>query len=282
MRRNHGNDLCFSFFFMVSPNLIVFILNCYFFYCFRLYYTKVQLGSPSKDYYLINTGSDVLWVGCTPCNGCPTSSSLQIPMEFYDPSSSSKSHAISFADQRCSRAVESSDSSCLNNQCTYKFKYGDGNGTSGYYVSDLMHFETIAEGSRELSSSADVVFGTTQMGDLTKSDRAINGILGLGQNGLSIISQLSSQGAGPDAFSHCLIGSEDGGGILVIGQIVEANMVYTPLIQLQPRYNINLQSISINGQRCPLTHRLLRYQTTKVEVEPLLIQEQLCHALLHC
>ncbi|MFS8032441.1 putative aspartic peptidase A1 family, aspartic peptidase domain superfamily [Helianthus anomalus] len=37
--------------------------------------------------------------------------------------------------------------------------------------------------------------GITQTGDLTKSDRAVNGILGLGQNGLSIISQLSSQGA---------------------------------------------------------------------------------------
>ncbi|KAM0022845.1 putative nepenthesin [Helianthus debilis subsp. tardiflorus] len=216
-----------------------------------LYYTKVQLGSPAKDYYLqIDTGSDVLWVGCTPCDGCPTSSSLQIPMEFYDPSSSSTSHAISCADQRCSRAVESSDSGCLNDQCTYKFKYGDGSGTSGYYVSDLMHLETIVEGSKELSSSANVVFGcsTTQTGDLTKSDRAVNGILGLGQNGLSIISQLSSQGVAPDAFSHCLIGSDDGGGILVIGQIVEPNMVYTPLIQSQPHYNINLQSISVNGQ----------------------------------
>ncbi|MFS7985098.1 putative aspartic peptidase A1 family, aspartic peptidase domain superfamily, xylanase inhibitor [Helianthus anomalus] len=94
----------------------------------------------------------------------------QIPMEFYDPSSSSTSHAISCADQLCSRAVESSDSGCLNDQCTYTSKYGD---------------ETIVEGSRELSSSANVVFGTTQMGDLTKSDRAVNGIFGLRQNGLS-------------------------------------------------------------------------------------------------
>ncbi|KAI7736217.1 hypothetical protein M8C21_024130, partial [Ambrosia artemisiifolia] len=72
---------------------------------------------------------------------------------------------------------------------------------------------------------------TAQTGDLTKSDRAVNGIFGFGQSGLSIISQLSSQGVAPNAFSHCLIGSDDGGGILVIGQIVEPNM-----------------SISVNGQ----------------------------------
>ncbi|MFS7985097.1 putative aspartic peptidase A1 family, aspartic peptidase domain superfamily, xylanase inhibitor [Helianthus anomalus] len=44
-----------------------------------LYYTKGQFGSPAKDYYLqIDTGSDVLWVSCTPCDGCPTSSCLQV------------------------------------------------------------------------------------------------------------------------------------------------------------------------------------------------------------
>ncbi|MFS8027710.1 putative aspartic peptidase A1 family, aspartic peptidase domain superfamily, xylanase inhibitor [Helianthus anomalus] len=89
------------------------------------------------------------------CYGLVVHLVMAIPMEFYDPSSSSTSHAISCADQQCSRAVESSYSGCLNGQCTYKSKYGD---------------ETIVEGSRELSSSANVVFGTTQMGDLTKSD----------------------------------------------------------------------------------------------------------------
>lgn len=49
----------------------------------RLYYTKVQLGSPAKDYYVqIDTGSDVLWVSCASCNGCPTSSGLQVCLLF--------------------------------------------------------------------------------------------------------------------------------------------------------------------------------------------------------
>nr|XP_043632009.1 aspartic proteinase 36-like isoform X2 [Erigeron canadensis] len=216
-----------------------------------LYYTKVQLGSPPKDYYVqIDTGSDVLWVSCTPCNGCPTSSGLQIPLEFYDPSTSPTSVPISCSDQRCEQASRSSDSGCSNNQCSYRFQYGDGSGTTGYYVSDLMHLNMIGLDSESSNSSANVVFGcsTSQTGDLTKSDRAVDGIFGFGQQGLSIISQLSAQGIASDAFSHCLVGSDEGGGILVIGQIMEPNMVYTPLVQSQPHYNVNLQSISVNGQ----------------------------------
>ncbi|KAK9061581.1 hypothetical protein SSX86_018763 [Deinandra increscens subsp. villosa] len=216
-----------------------------------LYYTKVQLGSPPKDYYVqIDTGSDVLWVSCTSCTGCPTSSGLQIPMDLYDPSSSSTSSSISCSDRWCSKGAQTSDSGCSNSLCSYRFQYGDGSGTAGHYVSDVMHLDTIGIDSKSLSSSANVVFGcsTSQIGDLTKSDTAVNGIFGFGQNGLSVISQLSSQGIAADAFSHCLIGSDRGGGILVIGQIIEPNMVYTPLVQSQPHYNINLQSISVNGQ----------------------------------
>lgn len=74
---------------------------------------------------------------------------------------------------------------------------------------------------------------TSQSGDLTKPDRAVDGIFGFGQQGLSVISQLSSQGVTPNAFSHCLKGENGGGGILVLGQIVEPNIVYTPLVPSQ-------------------------------------------------
>lgn len=48
-----------------------------------------------------------------------------------------------------------------------------------------------------------------------------------------MISQLSSQGVTPNAFSHCLKGGNGGGGILVLGQIVEPNIVYTQLVPSQ-------------------------------------------------
>ncbi|CAI9273808.1 unnamed protein product [Lactuca saligna] len=83
--------------------------------------------------------------------------------------------------------------------------------------------------------SASIVFGcsTSQTRVLTKADRAIDEIFGFGQQGQSVIAQLSSQGIAPDAFPYCLVGNGGGGGILVLGQIIEPTMVYTPLIQSQ-------------------------------------------------
>ncbi|CAI0452714.1 unnamed protein product [Linum tenue] len=218
-----------------------------------LYYTRLQLGSPPKDFYVqIDTGSDVLWVSCNNCDGCPVSSGLQIPMNFYDSGSSSTASLISCSDQRCVVGLEAADSGCLQNknQCGYTFQYGDGSGTSGYYVADMLHLDTIVGGSVTTNSTVPIVFGcsTLQTGDLKKPDRAVDGIFGFGQQGMSVISQLASQGVAPRVFSHCLKGDDAGGGILVLGEIVEPNIVYTPLVASQPHYNVNLQSISVGGQ----------------------------------
>lgn len=80
---------------------------------------------------------------------------------------------------------------------------------------------------------------TLQSGDLTKSERAIDGIFGFGQQDLSVISQLSSQGITPKVFSHCLKGEGNGGGILVLGEILEPGIVYSPLVQSQYVFSCN-------------------------------------------
>ncbi|KAM7275697.1 hypothetical protein ACFE04_017563 [Oxalis oulophora] len=217
-----------------------------------LYYTKLQLGTPPRDFYVqIDSGSDVLWVSCNSCNGCPTTSGLQIPLNFFDPGSSSTASMVPCSDQRCSLGEQSADSACssITNQCSYTFQYGDGSGTQGYYVSDLLYFDTIVGDTVVPNSTASVVFGcsTVQTGDLTKSDRAVDGIFGFGPQELSVMSQLASQGLTPRVFSHCLRGGS-GGGTLVLGEIMEPNIVYTPLVPSQPHYNLNLLSISVNGQ----------------------------------
>lgn len=86
---------------------------------------------------------------------------LQIPLNFFDPGSSSTSSLISCSDKRCSLGIQSSDSLCSaqSNQCGYTFQYGDGSGTSGYYVSDLLHLDTVLGNSLIQNSSAPVMFG---------------------------------------------------------------------------------------------------------------------------
>jgi hypothetical protein len=158
----------------------------------------VRLGSPSKEYTLqFDTGSDLMWVSCSSCTGYPATNDLgvrrtiflrslnhlmekciysdeiiflpfylsQIPLEFYRPSSSSTTSNISCADDRCIDAVKEGHSVCQTsdsptNQCGYQVAYGNA-ATSGYYVSDTMHFDTVmGKGNEQLaSSSASVLFG---------------------------------------------------------------------------------------------------------------------------
>ncbi|KAF5185257.1 Aspartyl protease apcb1 [Thalictrum thalictroides] len=222
-----------------------------------LYFTRVKLGSPPKEFYVqIDTGSDILWVACESCQGCPKSSGLGIQLELYGPRSSSSASLISCSNEICSLAVQTAEAGCSsqNNQCKYTFQYGDGSGTSGFFVSDELYFDAIVGDSSTVNSSAPVVFGCSdyQSGDLTKPDRAVDGIFGFGQHELSVISQLSSRGITPKVFSHCLKGKDNGGGILVLGEIVEPGIVYSPLVPSQPHYNLNLQSISVNGQIVPI------------------------------
>ena len=50
----------------------------------RLYFTHVKLGNPAKEFFVqIDTGSDILWVTCSPCTGCPTSSGLNVRPTSY-------------------------------------------------------------------------------------------------------------------------------------------------------------------------------------------------------
>ncbi|GLT93478.1 hypothetical protein SLE2022_112700 [Rubroshorea leprosula] len=217
-----------------------------------LYFTKVKLGTPPREFNVqIDTGSDILWVTCGSCSNCPQSSGLGIELSFFDTASSSTARLVPCSDAACSSAVQTTATQCSqSNQCTYSFQYGDGSGTSGYYVNDMVYFDTILGESLVANSSAVVVFGCSsyQSGDLTKTDKAVDGIFGFGQGYLSVISQLSSRRITPRVFSHCLKGDGSGGGILVLGEILEPGIVYSPLVPSQPHYNVNLLSIAVNEQ----------------------------------
>lgn len=75
---------------------------------------------------------------------------------------STTASVVSCSDKRCTVGFNAQDSSCdaQNNQCAYAFQYGDGSGASGYYVSDVLHFDT-AGGNQSVTSnsSASIVFG---------------------------------------------------------------------------------------------------------------------------
>uniref|UniRef100_A0ACD5VFM7 Uncharacterized protein n=1 Tax=Avena sativa TaxID=4498 RepID=A0ACD5VFM7_AVESA len=223
-----------------------------------LYYARVKLGNPPKEYLVqFDTGSDIMWVSCSPCTGCPKSSEINLPQKLYNPKSSSTSSRISCSDHRCTDALEAGYAVCNrshspSNQCGYTLTYADGGTTTGYYVSDTLHLGTTMgnEGSVH-SSSAMVLFGCSN----SRSGNT-DGIIGFGKSALSVISQLSSQGLSGNVFSHCLKRSKDGGGILVLGEVVKPGFVSTPLVTMQPRYNLNMKSIAVNGKMLPINSSL--------------------------
>nr|XP_012567811.1 aspartic proteinase-like protein 2 isoform X1 [Cicer arietinum] len=223
---------------------------------FGLYTTKVKLGSPPREFTVqIDTGSDALWVNCNPCTGCPHSSGLGIEPSFFDATSSSTAAVVHCSDQICPFEVQGAHVRCSpkvkDNKCSYIFQFQDQSATSGVYLSDDMYFGTIIGQSSPTSvnTSATILFGcsTYRFGLLTQTFRAFDGIFGFGPGDVSVVSQLSSQGKTPKIFSHCLKGDDNGGGILVIGKILEPNIVYSPIVPSQLHYTLILQSISVKG-----------------------------------
>ncbi|XP_059462705.1 uncharacterized protein LOC132191633 [Corylus avellana] len=156
-----------------------------------------------------------------------------VQLNFFDAASSSTAAVVPCSDRICTSALQTAATQCSpqSNQCSYSFQYGDGSGTSGYYVSDALYFDMVLGQSLIANSSAPIVFGcsTYQSGDLTKTDKAVDGIFGFRQGDLSVISQLSSRDITPQVFSHCLKGGGNGGGILVLGEILEPG-TFTPQV----------------------------------------------------
>lgn len=100
-----------------------------------------------KNYLLLQASDSVM---CT-----------QVELNFYDATVSSTASPISCADQVCASIVQTTSAECSTetNQCGYTFQYGDGSGTTGHYVADLLYFDTVLGTSLIANSSAPIVFG---------------------------------------------------------------------------------------------------------------------------
>ncbi|KAF1894719.1 hypothetical protein Lal_00021011, partial [Lupinus albus] len=77
------------------------------------------------------------------------------------------------------------------------------------------------------------------------------------------IFQLHSEKVAPNVLSHCLKGDISGGGLLVIGEVVEPYIVYSPLIPKQSHYNLNLENIIANGQMLQIDPEVFKTSSSK-------------------
>ncbi|XP_073129824.1 aspartic proteinase 36-like isoform X2 [Henckelia pumila] len=224
-----------------------------------LYYTKITIGTPPVDYHVqVDTGSDILWVNCQNCEGCPTKSDFNIPLKQYDLRASSTGERV-FCDQDfCTAEFDRPKFNCDHGlNCEYIVAYGDGSRTEGYFVRDFFKLAQVTGNLQSSLMDGYIAFGCSgkQSGGFASSSVALDGIIGFGQANTSILSQLASSGKVKRIFSHCL--SHKGGGIFAIGEVVQPKVNRTKLVPNQMHYNVVLKGVEVGGQLLNLHSDLL-------------------------
>jgi hypothetical protein len=213
-----------------------------------LYFSRIEIGAPPKGYYVqVDTGSDILWINCIRCDGCPTRSGLGIELTQYDPAGSGST--VGCDQEFCAATNGGVPPPCSSESpCQFRITYGDGSSTTGFYVTDLLQYDRASGNGQTTPSNATVTFGCGAQlgGDLGSDSQALDGILGFGQSNSSVLSQLAAARKVPKIFAHCL-DTVRGGGIFAIGDVVQPKVKTTPLVPNMPHYNVNLEGISVGG-----------------------------------
>ncbi|KAI3853710.1 hypothetical protein MKW98_025227 [Papaver atlanticum] len=226
----------------------------------EIYYTKLAIGSPPRDFFLVvDTGSDVFWVNCAKCGPChptytlatlmhPMLSFLQPTLNLYDPKFSSTSSVVPCGDDFCTEYSKGRhQSGCSSNKvCRYSVGYADGSTTAGYFVHDTIGFDKISANFQATIGTAEVSFGCGMKVTGKFGNPSLDGLIGFGASSTSLLSQLASEGKVSKKFAHCLDG-RNGGGIFVIGDVVQPPLTMTPLVANAQHYNVNMKSIQVGN-----------------------------------
>uniref|UniRef100_A0A0D9VKC0 Peptidase A1 domain-containing protein n=1 Tax=Leersia perrieri TaxID=77586 RepID=A0A0D9VKC0_9ORYZ len=204
------------------------------------YVVTVSLGTPAVAQTVeVDTGSDVSWVQCKPCPSPPCYNQKD---PLFDPTRSSSYSAVPCGSPACSSLKLYASGCSSGGQCGYVVSYGDGSTTTGVYSSDALTLT----GSDSLKG---FLFGCghSQQGLFA----GIDGLLGLGRQSQSLVSQASNTYGG--AFSYCLPPTQNSVGYLTLGaSATTTGFSTTPLLTASndpTYYMVMLAGISVGGQQ---------------------------------
>ncbi|KAM3208938.1 hypothetical protein ACQJBY_063554 [Aegilops geniculata] len=218
------------------------------------YVVTLGLGTPAVEQVLLmDTGSDLSWVQCAPCNSTdcyPQKDPL------FDPRKSSTYAPIPCGSDVC-KSLQSNhlDNGCSMNgngtqsQCGYRVEYGGGLKTRGVYSNEAL---TLAPGE----VVKDFHFGCAykQRGADDKSD----GLLGLGGAPQSLPVQTSALYGG--SFSYCLPPVSSGTGFLALGTPNNTSgFSFTPMTDFMDdgtSYLVKLTGISVGGKQLRIPRKV--------------------------
>ena len=206
------------------------------------YVVTVGLGTPAvSQVLLIDTGSDLSWVQCKPCNST-TCYPQKDPL--FDPSKSSTYAPIPCNTDACRNLTGDGYGGCCTSggaQCGFAITYGDGSQTRGVYSN-----ETLALAPGVAVKDFHFGCGHDQGGNNDKYD----GLLSLGGAPESLVMQMSSVYGG--AFSYCLPALDSQAGFLALGATSgggnASSFVFTPMIREEKTfYVVKMTGITVGG-----------------------------------
>uniref|UniRef100_A0A0E0LAV6 Peptidase A1 domain-containing protein n=1 Tax=Oryza punctata TaxID=4537 RepID=A0A0E0LAV6_ORYPU len=213
------------------------------------YVVTLGIGTPAvQQTVLIDTGSDLSWVQCKPCDAGECYAQKD---PLFDPSSSSSYASIPCNSDACRKLEAGSyGHGCTSvsggaSLCEYGIEYGNRATTTGVYSTETL---TLKPGV--VVASFGFGCGDHQHGPYDKFD----GLLGLGGAPESLVSQTSSQFGGP--FSYCLPPTSGGAGFLALGapnsrSNAAAGFSFTPMRRIPSVptfYVVTLTGISVGGE----------------------------------
>ncbi|XP_022136655.1 aspartic proteinase CDR1-like [Momordica charantia] len=205
---------------------------------------EVSLGTPPVKFVgIADTGSDLTWTQCLPCNQCFNQSG-----PIFNPRGSSTYRQVSCRSGTC-HSLQASGCGPDGRTCGYGYTYGDQSYTYGELGRDK-----ITIGSFRLRNT---VIGCGHENGGTFGSGASSGIIGLGGGSLSLASQLNKIGAVRRRFSYCLpnifrnanlTGTINFGGHAVVSG---RGAVSTPLVPKNPDtyYYLTLEAVSVGNTR---------------------------------
>ncbi|KAK1290024.1 Aspartic proteinase CDR1 [Acorus calamus] len=199
------------------------------------YLMQLTIGTPpTLMLAVLDTGSDLIWSQCLPCNPCYT----QDPPIFNPSSSSSSSfQTLGCNSTPCEELLDIRSCDVTSDRCTYNITYLDDSTSGGDLALENLGMVSM---DRRNVSLLNIAFGRTTR------------LVGLSMGPLSLVSQLGD--AVDYRFSYCFVRITDteSGSQMVLGEDAVLSGKSTPIIQPKSTnntfYYVNLVEISVGEE----------------------------------
>ncbi|CAK9858931.1 unnamed protein product [Sphagnum jensenii] len=220
------------------------------------YFVSFSIGTPAQNFSLVaDTGSDLVWVQCAPCEECYTQEG-----PLYSPSNSSSFVPVSCSSNECNLIPATlgfpCDTSYSPAACAYVYQYADSSSTKGvfaYETATMKKFSSSSSSSGSTVHIENLAFGCGT--DNQGSFQGAAGVMGLGQGPLSFTSQIGY--AYDNKFSYCLVNFLDPVSVsssLIFGDdsvlFAKHKLHYTPILS-NPRsttlYYVGIRELVVAG-----------------------------------